>query len=116
MGRWAAARATDLPSKTLGQSHPENEGGWGLPRQRITVGGTTGTVHSQGRHCSRPDSAWLKAPSEGLPPSPVHPSEDSLDVNPKPTASWGAQRPAGLAFQPYLPRAGASPTRVSPRA
>lgn len=32
MGRRAGAGATDLPSKTLGWSHSENEGGWGLPR------------------------------------------------------------------------------------
>lgn len=85
-------------------------------RKRIIVGAAAGTVHPQGRHRSGPDSAWLKGPSEGPPPSPMHPSEDGLDMNPKPTASWG-ERPAEascLAFWPHLPRAGGSLTRVIP--
>lgn len=116
MGRWAAARATDLPSKTLGQSHPENEGGWDLPRQRIIVGGTTGTVHSQGRHRSLLDSALLKAPSEGPPPFRMHPSEDSLDMNPQARCFLGSAEASCLVFRSYLLRAGASPTKVPPQA
>lgn len=52
-------------------------------RKRIIVGGAAGTVHPQGRRCCGPDSEWLKAPLEGPPPSPMHPSEDGLDHEPQ---------------------------------
>ena len=84
--------------------------------KRIIVGGAAGTVHPQGRRCCGPDSAWLKAPLEGPPPSPMHPSEDDLDMNSKPTAAWGEhpKEASCLAFQTHLPRAGTSLTRVLP--
>ena len=46
----------------------------------------------------------------------MHPSEDDLDMNSKPTAAWGEhpKEASCLAFRTHLPRAGTSLTRVLP--
>lgn len=76
-------------------------------RKRIIVGGAAGTVHPQGRRCCGPDSAWLEAPLEGPPPSPMHPREDGLDHEPQARCCLGrAPRRGQLSCLPDSPPQG----------